>query len=154
MENFDLKYTQARKLALSLANDMPALVKDMTDSDPSWGIVTELDDLTKKMADVLARFYEADLYGENEVEAYYTILSNSQAVIDKADKEALKAIRLVCSQRDEVSTVQLRKAAYALGADADDFTADRPRGSTKDARNMTRIKSAALVSWINQKEAE
>ena len=154
MENYDEKYTQARKLALSLANDMPALIKDMTDSDPSWGLVTELDDLTKKMADVLARFYEADLYNENEVEAYYTILSNSQAVIDKADKEALKAIRLVCSQRDEVSTVQLRKAAYALGADADDFSADRPRGITKDARNMTRIKSAALVSWINQKEAE
>ena len=154
MENYDAQYTRARKLALALANDMPALIKDMTDTDPSWGLVTELDDLIKKMAEIQSRFYESDLYGKDEAAAYYSILYATQHQIDTADAKALKAIRALCADRDEISTVQLRKAAYALGADADDFPADRPRGSTKDARNMTRIKSAALVSWINQKEAE
>ncbi len=154
MENYDRQYTQARKRALALANDMPALIKDMTDTDPSWGLVTELDDLVKKMADVLARFYEADTYGEDEAAAFYAILYATQKQIDTADEKALKAIRAICKDREEVSTVQLRKAAYALGCDSDDFPADRPRGFTKDARNMTRIKSASLISWINQKEAE
>ncbi len=154
MANFDREYTQARKMALALATKMPALIKDMTAGDPTWGHITELDDLIKKMADTQARFNHAALYNENEVEAFYTVMSDTQHEIDKADADTLDCVRSLCCDRDTVSTVQLRKAAYALGANADDFAAARPRGFKKDSRGVTQIKSDALVSWIHQKMEE